>query len=214
MAFGDSAQQGFVRGRNFYHPTRGFALTAPQRWRVENGSDALGVVNAASDAGLIVRVVPQKAGSTHEEIIKNALKPVDGRTEKRTIHGLAATHFSGNVRNDQGQTRPVTMTLVTGPDGTTYWLHYAAKDAAARQRAEPGLAEAESSFRAITAADRGAAKPWTVSTVAYPGGGFAELARSSPLPAARAEAQLRLMNGVYGGDGEPAAGQLVKTVVD
>ncbi len=214
MTFGDSAQQGFVRGRNFYHPTLGFALTAPQGWRVENGTDALAVVDDANDAALIVRVVPKKAGGTHEEIIKNVLKPVDGRTEKRTIHGLAATHFNGTVRSDLGQARPVTVTLVSAPDGTTYWLHHAAKDAAARQRAEPGLAEAESSFRAMTAADRAAAKPWTVRTVAYPRGGFAELAKSSPLPPARAEAQLRLMNGVYGGDGEPAAGQLVKTVVN
>jgi predicted Zn-dependent protease len=101
---------------------------------------------------------------------------------------------------------------VSGPDGSTFWLQYVAKDAAARQRAEPGLAEAESSFRAMTAADRAAAKPWTVRTVSYPRGGFAELAKSSPLPATRAEAQLRLMNGVYGGDGEPRVGQLVKIV--
>jgi predicted Zn-dependent protease len=48
-----------------------------------------------------------------------------------------------------------------------------------------------------------------VKTVAYPRGGFAELARSSPLP--QAEAQLRLINGFYGG-GEPRAGQPVKVV--
>jgi predicted Zn-dependent protease len=212
MAFGDSAQQGLVRGRNFYHPALGFALTAPQGWHVENSTDALAVVNGAGDAGLIVRLVPPKAGSTHDEVIKNVLKPVDGKTEKRTIHGLAATHFSGTVRSDQGQTRPVTITLVTGPDGGIYWLHYAAKDDAARKRAEPGLVEAESSFRALTAADRAAAKPWAVRIVPYPRGGFAELAKASPLPPARAEAQLRLINGVYGGDGEPKVGQLVKIV--
>jgi predicted Zn-dependent protease len=156
--------------------------------------------------------VPPKAGTTHEEIIRNVLKPVDGRTEKRSIHGLAATHFSGTARNDQGQTRPVTLTLVTAPGERTFWLQYAAKDAAARQRAEAGLVEAESSFRAMTAADRAAAKPWSVRTVPFPRGGFAELAKSSPLPPARAEAQLRLMNGVYGGDGTPKPGQLVKIV--
>jgi predicted Zn-dependent protease len=164
------------------------------------------------DAGLIVRLVPPKAGTTHDEVIRNVLKPVDGRTEKRSIHGLAATHFTGTARNEQGQTRPVTLTLVTGPGERTYWLQYAAKDTAARQRAEAGLTEAESSFRAMTAADRAAGKPWSVQTVPYPRGGFGELARSSPLPAARAEAQLRLMNGVYGGGGEPKAGQPVKVV--
>jgi len=47
--------------------------------------------------------------------------------------------------------------------------------------------------------------------VAFPRGGFAELARSSPLPV-RAEAQLRLMNSAYGGAAEPKPGQLVKVV--
>jgi predicted Zn-dependent protease len=157
-------------------------------------------------------VVPPKAGSTHDEVIRNVLKPVDGRTEKRTIHGLAATHFTGTARNEQGQARPVVLTLVSGPGQRTYWLQYAAKDTAARQRAEAGLTEAESSFRAMTAADRAAARPWSVQTAPYPRGGFAELARSSPLPAARAEGQLRLMNGAYNGGAEPKAGQLVKVV--
>jgi len=40
---------------------------------------------------------------------------------------------------------------------------------------------------------------------------FAELARSSPLPA-QAEAQLRLLNGAYGGAAEPRPGQAVKVV--
>jgi predicted Zn-dependent protease len=211
MTFGDSAEQGLVRGRNFYHPGLGIALTAPPGWRIQNAPEAIAVVNGEGDAGLIVRQVPPKDGSSHDEVIRNVLKPVDGRTEKRSLHGLAATHFSGTARNDQGQTRPITLTLVTGPGERTYWMQYAAKDAAARQRATAGLTETESSFRAMTAADRAAARPWTVQTVPFPRGGFGELARSSPLPPARAEAQLRLMNGAYGG-GEPKPGQPVKVV--
>jgi hypothetical protein len=67
--------------------------------------------------------------------------------------------------------------------------------------------------RAMTAADRAAARPWRVQTVPYPRGGFAELAKASPLPGPRAEAQLRLLNGVYGGGAEPKPGQTVKVVV-
>jgi predicted Zn-dependent protease len=212
MTFGDSAEQGLVRGRDFYHPGLGIALTAPLGWQIQNSPEAIAVVNGEGDAGLIVRQVPPKAGSTHDEVIRNVVKPVDGRTEKRSIHGLAATHFSGTARNDQGQTRPTALTLVTGPGERTYWMQYAAKDAAARQRASAGLTEAESSFRALTAADRAAARPWSVQTVPFPRGGFGELARSSPLPPARAEAQLRLMNGAYGGGDEPKPGQPVKVV--
>ncbi|HTP72494.1 MAG TPA: M48 family metalloprotease [Burkholderiaceae bacterium] len=212
MDFGDSRAQGVVRGRNFYHEGLGIALTAPQGWQIQNSQEAIALVNGAGDAGLLVRLVPPKAGTTHDDVIKNVVKPTDGRTEKRTVHGLAATHFSGTYRNSQGQSRPLTMTLVSGPSDRIYWLQYAAKDAAARQRAEPGLQEAESSFRALTAEDRAAARPWRVQTVPFPRGGFGELAKSSSLPPARAEAQLRLINGVYGGGTGPQAGQMVKLV--
>ncbi|HEU5294254.1 MAG TPA: M48 family metalloprotease [Burkholderiaceae bacterium] len=212
MTFGDSREQGVARGRNFYHESLGIALTAPEGWQIDNTQEAIALVNGAGDAGLIVRLVPPKAGSTHDEVIKNVIKPTDGRSEKRTVHGLAATHFSGTYRNQQGQSRPVTVTLVTGPGDRIYWLQSVAKDAAARERAEAGLTEAESSFRALTAAERAAARPWNVQTVPYPRGGFTELAKSSALPAARAEAALKLLNGVYGGSTEPKAGQPVKVV--
>jgi len=212
MSFGDSAEQGLVRGRNFYHEELGIALTAPAGWKIRNTPEAITVVNGAGDAALVVRVVPPKAGSTHDEVIRNVLKPVDGRTEPRTLHGLAATHFTGTVRSAQGQSRAVAVTLVTGPGDRNYWLQPAAKSGDARQRAQAGLTEAEASFRAMSAADRAAAKPWSVQAVPYPRGGFAELAKASPLPPATAEAQLKLMNGLYGGGTPPKPGELVKVV--
>jgi predicted Zn-dependent protease len=212
MTFGDSPAQGLVRGRNFYHEGLGIALTAPQGWQIQNAPESIALVNGAGDAGLIVRPVPPKAGKTHDEVIRNVLKPVDGRTERRTLHGMPATHFAGTIRNQQGQTGQATLTLVTGPGEHIYWMQYAAKSADARQRAQAGLREAESSFRPLSAEDRAAAKPWSVQTVPYPSGGFSELAKSSPLLPARAEAQLKLMNGVYGGGAEPKPGQAVKVV--
>ena len=101
--------------------------------------------------------------------------------------------------------------MVSGPANANYLMLYAAKDAAARERALPQMREAEASFRPLNAADRKAAEPWTLKPVPYPRGGFAELAKRSPLPADKAEQQLRLINGLYGG-GEPKPGQLVKLV--
>lgn len=211
MTFGDSREQGVVRGRNFYHEPLGIALTAPNGWKVQNTASAIVLVNGEGSAGLIVRLVPPNAGSTHEEIIRNAIKPVDGRTERRSVNGLAATHFVGTVRNQQGQGSPVRLTLVAGPGNRHYLMQYAAKDAAALQRASAQMVEAEGSFRALSAADRTAARPWVVKTVSFPRGGFAELAQSFPLPEL-AQSRLRLLNGVYGGSADPKPGQVVKTV--
>jgi predicted Zn-dependent protease len=210
MAFGETADQGVTRGRHFYHEGLGIALTAPQGWKIDNSANAILLVNGAGDAALIVKLVPPKAGKTHDEIIKNALKPVSGQTQPRSVNGLAATHFDGVVRNSQGQQSNARLTLVSGPHDHNYLLQYAARDAATLQRNLGQIGAAESSFRALSAADHKAARPWTIDIAPYPAGGFAELAKRSPLTT-MAEQQLRLMNGAYGG-GEPGAGQPVKVV--
>ncbi len=214
LAFGDSAAQGLVRGRGFYHSELGIALTAPEGWRIDNRPDAVLLANAAGDAGLLMRLVPASAGSNHDEILRKLVQPADGRIDRRSLHGLAATHFEGVRRNAQGQVQPVRFTIASGPAGSKpqhYLLQYMARDAAALQRALPQVQEAEASFRALTAADRQAARPWQLRTAAFPAGGFAELAKASPL-GARAEAQLRLLNGAYGGGAEPKVGAAVKIV--
>ena len=209
MNFGEGADQGVTRGRNFYHEPLGLAITAPAGWKIQNSAEQLTLVNPALDAALVMKTVPSQAGKTHEEIIRNLLKPNDGRSERLTINGFAATHFVGARNDAQGKAQAVEVTVVSGPANAIYLLAYASKDAAALQRARGPLQEAQASFRPITAADRAAAKPWIVKTVAYPRGGFAEMARTSPLGGA--EQQLRLINGYYGG-GEPKPGQLVKTI--
>jgi predicted Zn-dependent protease len=211
MAFGESSEQGVTRGRNFYHEELGIALTAPTGWKIQNTPSAIAVASGAGDAALVVKLVPPQAGGTHEEIIRNTLQPVEGQTERRNLHGLAATHFAGVVRNAQGQTATAQLTLVSGPNNQTYLLQYAARDATTLQRALGPIAEAEASFRPLSAAERKAAQPWKVGMVPYPAGGFAELARQSPLTPL-AEQQLRLLNGVYDGGTEPKPGQPVKII--
>lgn len=211
MTYGDSRAQGVVRGRDFFHEDLGIALTAPVGWRIQNGADALALVNGAGDAGLVVRHVPPQAGRSHEEIIRNLVKPTDGRVERRQLNGQAATHFVGTVAGAQGQASDVRLTVVSGPAQRHYLLVYTARDAAALRRAEAGLLAAERSFRALSATERAAARPWVVRSVPFPRGGWAELAQASPL-GPRAQAQLRLINGVYDGGAEPRPGQQVKQV--
>jgi predicted Zn-dependent protease len=209
LNFGDSAEQGVVRGRNFYHVPLGFALTAPVGWQVQNQADKLVLVNAARDAALVVSVVPPKAGNTHADIIRNVFKPTQVRTEPTSLNGLQATRMVGVRQNAQGQSQAIEATVVTGPKDANYVLVYNAKNAQALQRARAALREAEGNFRGLTAQDLAAAKPWVLKTVPYPKGGFPELAKSSPID--NPEKQLRLINGFYNG-GEPALGQLVKVV--
>lgn len=209
MAFGDSPSQGLVRGRNFYHEPLGIALTAPSGWTIQNDQEQLSVLNPARDAALLVQVVPPNAGNTPADIVRNMLKPTQGRLEATSFNGLQASRFVGSRAGSNGQVQPLEGSVVEGPGGRWYLLVAAAKDGAALQRARAARREAEESFRPLSSKDRAAARPWVIKTVAYPKGGFAELAKASPID--RPEQQLRLINGYYGG-GEPKLGQLVKVV--
>jgi predicted Zn-dependent protease len=209
MAFGESAAQGLTRGADFYHPALGIALSAPAGWRIQNDTEQLAVVSASGDAALLIAVAPGKAGKTHDEIIRNLLKPSEGRTERLNLNSLTATRFVGKRNNAQGQAQALDAMLVSGPTGAVFILSPAAKNAATLQAAAAPLSQARSSFRALTPVDRAAARPWRLTTVPFPVGGFAQLARTSVLP--MPEPQLRLINGFYAG-GQPAVGQPVKVV--
>jgi predicted Zn-dependent protease len=103
------------------------------------------------------------------------------------------------------------VTLVGGPQNHRYLLAPAARDANTLAQNQGAIQSTEESFRALTATDRLAARPWVIRSTNYPKGGMAQLAQQTALSEA-AEAHLRLLNGRYGG-GEPRAGELVKTVV-
>jgi predicted Zn-dependent protease len=183
MTFGESREQGVTRGQNFYHEPLGIALTAPRGWKIQNSPEAIVLVNGEGNAALVVQAIPEKAGTNHEEIIRNAVKPNTGSIDRRTLNGLQATHFVGTRLNAQGQSQRVEVTIVTGPSNHLYAFLYAAKDEQSLQQAHGQMQDAESSFRALTDADRNAARPFRLKTVRFPSGGFAELARKSPLPA-------------------------------
>jgi predicted Zn-dependent protease len=210
LPFGESAEQGLTRGRNFYHSGLGIAVTAAQGWSIQNQPDQIALINAAHDAGLTIHIAPANAGKTHEEIIRNVLKPTGGRVEPRQVNGMPATHFVGTQAGQNGQQNSIELTMITGPNGTNYVLVYEAKDAATLQRNMAQMRESENGFRAMNANDRALARPWILRTTTLPRGGFAEMARSTPL--ANPEQQLKLINGVYA-TGTIPPGAPVKVVV-
>jgi predicted Zn-dependent protease len=210
ITYGESREQGVVRGQSFFHEPLGLVLTAPAGWSFDNNPDELYVINPVGDAAVVMKLIPPKAGKTHEEILRNGFKATQGRVERNPVKGFESTYFVGQRQAQNNAAQPLEVTLVDGPGERTYAFLHAGRDAATLQRHRAALREATASLRAFAPADRAAARPWTIRSVAMPAGGFAELARRSPL-GAQAERQLRLLNGVYGGGGI-AAGRLVKVV--
>jgi predicted Zn-dependent protease len=210
LVFGDSREQGVVRGRNFFHEPLDFAITAPAGWQIDNQSNTVLVAKSDGSAALALQIAPTEAGSTPNEVLRNLVRPQQGNTEQRTVNGMPALHFNGTRTGSDGTAQHAELTIVAGPSARNYLLIYAAADASQLQRAYGDLVQAESSFRHLSAADRAAARPWHLHTLPLPAGGLAELARHTPFES-DALGQLRLLNGVYT-QGGPAPGAWVKTV--
>ncbi len=209
MRFGESPEQGLTRGQHFYHPALDFAITAPAGWRIVNAEDSLTLIEPRREAALRLLPVPAKAvAGTHDQTLRQLFAQLQGKVTRGRINGMEATRFQGVVADSNGR-QQAEFTLVSGPKNAHYLLVYQSADASARQRHGNSLAAAEQSFRPMSAQDRQAARPWQIRVVPMPRGGFAELQRESVVSVD----ELRLLNGVYGGGREPAAGQLVKTVV-
>ena len=208
ITFGDSPEQGLVRGQNFYHPDLGIAVTAQPGWRIQNSPSALTIASPQGDAALRMLAVPPQGSSNHEDILKNGFGAAQGQLTRGNLNGLATTHFTGVRRLPNGQTQPLQATIITGPKNAQYAMLYLATNDNAKARAMSAMNATEKTFRPMTAADARNARPWTVDLVPYPRGGFAALQSAG----VSTEQQLRLLNGLYGAEAAPRVGQLVKVV--
>jgi predicted Zn-dependent protease len=205
MVFGDSPDQGMVRGSEFYHPGLGFALRFPEGWRLKNQADRVQAANPAGDALMELRLL-DKAQGTPSELLRRKLQLSPG-TEMDTsaIGGLpaAATTF-------QRSGRPIIAAAVFLGDNA-FLIAGTARQASSFSRLAPEIRAAIRGFHPITEAERRLAQPLRLKLVkAKKDDTYAGLAQASPL-GRNAEGYLRLMNNAYP-RGEPAPGQTLKVV--
>ena len=204
VVFGDSPDQGLIRNNLLLHEKLGLALQFPPGWRVQNRPDRVVAVNFEGDAQVELRRGPQNDRPL--ETLEKGLKFDPGvRTSSGKLGGYPAAFAAGAQ-----QGKPVVVAAVVF-NGAQYLIAGMAKDAPAYQRERDVLRAAINSFRAITPAEKQAARPHVLKLVtAQAGMTMVDLARQSPLEA-DAESQLRLINALYP-DGEPKPGQLLKIV--
>lgn len=209
MTFGDGREQGVVRGNNFYHDPMGVAFTVPAGWKIRNSSETVVAVNAAGNVGTAM-VLVTGAGANDEEIIRKIFKPQTGKAERTQINGKPTTYFVGRAAAQDGSVVPLELAIIEHND-QKFLFRSVFKSVEARNAAAEELRSTVTSFRSMTATDRQQARPYQVRTMPMPAGqSLAALGRNTPF-GRLAEAELRVLNGVYP-QGEIAAGQLVKVV--
>ena len=109
MTYGDSPEQGFVRGNSFYHPVMAFTFTAPEGYKIQNSPEQ---VVASKSGGALIVVDKVKAG-TADPTAYISYEWLQGKEtiapEKITINGheAATVSFESTLNG-----APVTLRLV------------------------------------------------------------------------------------------------------
>jgi predicted Zn-dependent protease len=204
LYFGDSPDQGVIRNNALLHEKLGLMVQFPPGWRIQNRPDRVVATSPQGDALVELEQGP-KNDNPLETLQKGVKLDAGARYDSGHLGGFPAAFAAGAQ-----QGKPVVVAVVVF-NGTQYLIAGMTRDTATYERERSALRASINSFRAITPAEKLAARPYVLQLLtARPGLTMAALARQSPLDD-DAESQLRLMNDLYP-DGEPRPGQRLKIV--
>lgn len=212
VTYGDSADQGFARGQDFYHPKLGFTFSVPNGFKIINNPAQ---VVATSDSGAVV--VFDMAGNTENQNALNYLTQTWIKNESLnsvesiTVNGMpaAAAAFPGTINN-----RAVTIRVVAIQWQPNKFVRFQiAIPNNASSSLVDGLKRTTYSFRNMTANEQQNIRPYRVRMiVAGAGDSVASLARRQPFTNLQEE-RFRVLNGLKPGE-NLSAGQAYKIIVD
>lgn len=202
VTFGESEDQGIVRKNRFYHKPLDVTIAFPEDWAISNHPGELIGMRNDGNATMVVRADTLTEGEGLDqylfrtfETIKSLRKRSDGQ-----YTGLVTAKTPYGTRNVRVSSRR------HGKDHVFLFAGFSSSG-----RPDSAVFSTAGSVRELTDAEQRLAKARRIHLVrAQQGDTFSRLAADSGLDA-YAEDQLRLLNGMYP-DGEPVAGQLIKTV--
>ena len=213
MIYGDSPEEGFVRGRAFAHPVLRIAFTAPPGFRLRNGPEA---VVGAHRSGASMRF--DEARLTDPSITTWrylrgvwASKVPLNRIERLAIDGLDAVAASTRVRTKSG-VRDVRLVAIRAAPERIYRFFFVTPPQQTRTFAAP-FRQMMASFRRLSQRQTANLRPLRLRVVEVaPGDTVESLSARMPFNDFRTE-RFRVLNGLRPGE-RPRPGQLMKIVTE
>lgn len=210
VIYGDSPEQGYVRGQRFVHPNLRFEFSVPPDFVLVNGPSEVRA-RAANGAVILFDSARAEPGVGMQDYL------VRGWGRRLTLTDLTRFEVNG-MAAATGVTRMSTrggpvdlrMIAIDGGDARIYrFLFVTPVDHTARQTA--ALQRTAFSFRRISAAEAARERPMRLRIHhAKAGDRVTDLAQWMP-EGPQAEARFRILNGLAP-DAEPTPGQLLKYV--
>jgi predicted Zn-dependent protease len=214
LVYGDSADQGFIRGNSFYHPEIGFAFDAPKGYTIINQPTQVIAKAPQSGAIMVFDMVSDNANANNPAaFMQNSWMrgKQTGQIESITINGMnaAATSITGTVNN---QSVSIQLIAIQWQPGRFARYQIAIPQGVSASELN-AIKTASYSFRKLSAADKQNLKPQRIQIItARSGDTVQSLAARMPFDTYREE-RFRLLNGLTGGQ-NLTPGQKYKTIVE
>jgi len=212
LIFGDSREQGILRGRDFLHPILRFALQFPQGWQVQNGAQQV-VAQPEGDQPMAIMMEiidgggrnPAQAGRARMQ----QAEMVERAGESTTINGLPA--FVGVYTGGQGNQAIVARVAFISHAGRLYQVAGVAAEGAFNQ-ADQAFRQVIGSFRGMSAAEADRVQPARIDFYTVRSGDtWASLAERSG--GAVSASALAIMN-ASSPSSTPRAGTRIRLVIE
>jgi predicted Zn-dependent protease len=208
MIYGDSPEQGIVRGRTFVHPVERVRFEAPPQFTIVNGADAVLVQgpdktiakfdSAAKSPSVDIGTYLAGVWATGVRI-----SPLD----RFTVNGMAAASATTKI----GAYNARLVAIEAGPGRVYRFLMGTLPQTGTRH--DQALRNLVTSFRRLSAAEAAAVKPLRIRIVSVrPGDTTASLGARMAFTDFRVE-RFRVLNGL-GDNGGVKSGMLVKIVTE
>jgi len=206
MLFGDTPEEGFVRGRSFLHPVLGIAFVAPEGFVIDNSAAA---VTASGPGDMAIRFdgVTLNAGVSLADYVRSGwvagLDPNSVRSA--TINGNEAVRARARAEGWQFD-----VTVIRA-GGQVFRMLTAAP--LTSDRLDPIANEVVGSFRRLTDAERQALRPLRVRIATVQAGETVASLAGRMSGVDQPQQLFRILNGLGPGDA-PSAGTRVKIITD
>lgn len=212
MTYGDSADQGFVRGNNFYHTKIGFMFSVPEGTKISNSQAAVmakhnnGTV-IVFDMGKVQQAIPPL------DYIKNVwLKnQTVGSAESIKVNGMnaATAAFTGVV---QGKSVTIRLVAIEWKPGEFFRFQMAIPKTVNSAFMDE-LKKTTYSFRRLTASEKNSIRPKRIKLVAAKSGDTVKSLGARMKVDELMSQQFMVLNGLTAND-RIIAGRLYKVISD
>jgi predicted Zn-dependent protease len=206
MLFGDTPQEGFVRGRSFLHPVLGIAFTVPEGFVIDNSATA---VTAAGPNDIAIRF----DGVNLDREVSLADYVRSGWVAGLRNDSLRSTSINGNeavTARAEAEGWQFDVTVIRA-GGEVYRMLTAAP--LGSDRLEPVAREVRDSFRVLDEAEKRDLRPLRIRVVTVQAGENVATLAGRMRGVEQPQQLFRILNGLGPGD-SLSAGTRVKIVTD